>query len=335
MTDLAIEVQERLTPAQSEQVHRLVAECTGADSASPFSEQVLLNLRHHNDPSVRHVLAIADGQLAGYAQLDASHPIDGPSAEIAVAPAFRRKGYATSLLSALMIHIQPHALRLWSHGDSTSAASLAQAFGFREVRTLWQMRRSLVAPLPSVDSVDGISFRCFSPETDQDAWLAANALTFSDHPEQGRWTSVDLESRISQKWFDEKGFLLAVNAEDEIAGFCWTKVHGDSSSDMFSQSPIGELYVLGVTPDYRRRGLARALAVSGCDIFRTADSPPPCCLSMRATKQHCRYTKNWASRVGIGSPCSRTLTPPPDYCESPTSTGSASTRRWVNVDTKP
>jgi mycothiol synthase len=86
-----------------------------------------------------------------------------------------------------------------------------------------------------------------------------NARAFAHHPEQGRWTRADLQARIDEPWFEPEGFLLAVDIEDTVLGFHWTKVH-PAERDV---PAIGEIYVLGVDPDGSRRGLGMSLSVAG------------------------------------------------------------------------
>jgi len=104
-----------------------------------------------------------------------------------------------------------------------------------------------------------VRLRSFVPEQDDAAWLAANAAAFAHHPEQGALTQRDLDDRKAQPWFDPKGFFLAVRdageGEEKLVGFHWTKVH--------SADQLGEVYVLGVTPDAQGGGLGKALTVVG------------------------------------------------------------------------
>jgi mycothiol synthase len=152
-------------------------------------------------------------------------------------------------------------LRLWAHGDHPAATALAGTLGFARGRVLFQLRRSLLTPIPAPALPDGVALRAFRPGADDAAWLAVNARAFADHPEQGRWTEPDLRVRMAEPWFDPAGFLLAVRERDrELVGFHWTKVHHDPE--------IGEVYVLGVDPSAHGLGLGTALTLAGLHHLR-------------------------------------------------------------------
>jgi mycothiol synthase len=116
-----------------------------------------------------------------------------------------------------------------------------------------------VAELPDAGLPDGVTLRAFVPGRDEAAWLAANKAAFAHHPEQGAMTLADLEARMGEDWFDPAGFLLAENSEGELLGFHWTKVHPAHGG----HPPIGEVYVVGVTPAAQGLGLGKALTIAG------------------------------------------------------------------------
>ena len=127
-----------------------------SDGTYPLSEHVALHLRH-GDPDARHLLVEdpATGALLGYAHLDRSEPAEGARAELAVSPRARRHGVGAQLIDALVAATDGHGpLELWAHGEDASARRLAGAHGFHRIRHLWQLRRSLHAPLapPALDT---------------------------------------------------------------------------------------------------------------------------------------------------------------------------------------
>jgi mycothiol synthase len=155
-------------------------------------------------------------------------------------------------------------VRLWAHGDHAGAGALAAQFGLERARSLWQMRRSLFAPLEAFVLPEGVRLRTFVPGQDEEAWLKVNAAAFAHHPEQGAWTMDDLLRREREPWFDPEGFFLAFRG-DKLAGFHWTKIHGSSEH---GHEPLGEVYVVGVDPSQQGTGLGKALTLAGLSHLR-------------------------------------------------------------------
>jgi mycothiol synthase len=240
-------VPDRLSSSDTAAVFALASSAADADGVYPLSEDVVLRVRASDGLSA---LSFEGDSLAGFANI-----ADG-SGELVVHPDFRRRGHGTALLTAL----GSGSLDIWAHGDNSAAHSFAERAGFSRDRVLFQMRRPLdSAALPDNRLPDGVTVREFRPGHDEEAWLAVNARAFAHHPEQGRWTMHDLTMREEESWFDPAGFLLAVDIEDTLLGFHWTKVHPAAGDD----PALGEIYVLGVDPGGHRRGLGRALSVAG------------------------------------------------------------------------
>ncbi len=263
---------DRLSPDDVADVIELARWAGDTDGAYPFSEHVMLHVRHGGDDPAVHLLArTSAGQLVGYAHIDTTDAVDGPAAELCVHPLHRRRGLGRELVLGAIEAAKPDdRLRLWAHGDHPSANALALSLGFRRARVLWQMRRSLYAPVPAPELPPDVTLRPFRPGADDEAWLRINARAFAEHPEQGRWTLADLRVRLAEPWFEAAGFLLA-DRGGELVGFHWTKVHGavrHGEADEHDHDPIGEVYVLGVDPGAAGQGLGRALTLAGLRHLR-------------------------------------------------------------------
>jgi mycothiol synthase len=256
-----VHVVGRLSASQVTEVLALADAAFTADGVYPLSEDVVLQVRHSS--SGRHLLTYDGDALAGYAFLIAGQEGDEgeaggghhDSGELVVDPRFRLRGHGRALLTAA----GDGPLRFWAHGDEPAARAFAGKAGFERVRVLFQMRRKLTEPLPDAPLPAGVTLRGFRPGHDEKAWLGVNSRAFIDHPEQGRWSLDDLRMREEEPWFDPAGFLLAVDIEDTLLGFHWTKVHPATGGE----AAIGEIYVLAVDPGGHRRGLGRALSVAG------------------------------------------------------------------------
>ena len=260
--------KDHLDPKLQSEVLELIANASDVDGIPPVAEHVLLHLRHGGDKSDSHFIAFHEDQVAGYAHLDLTDQVEGPSAELVIAPKFRNKGIASELLKALT---EIPRLRLWSHGDLPGAKILALANGFTRVRTVIQMRRSLTDSIPEIDPK--INIRSFLPGIDNQAWLELNNRSFTSHPEQSNWSERDLEIRTKESWFDPTGFLIA-EIDKKLAGFCWTKVHGGHTHKHSNEEaehdhdPIGEIYIMGVDPIQQGKGIGRAVTIAGLKFLR-------------------------------------------------------------------
>ncbi|HEX8004601.1 MAG TPA: mycothiol synthase [Mycobacteriales bacterium] len=262
---LTLEVRTRLEPAQVDEVRALVAAAADADGVHPLSEHVALHLGAGGDPDARNVLARVDDALVGYAHLDLTDVVAGASSELVVHPDHRRRGIGAALVGQVLGLSTDGRVRLWAHGNHPAAAELADRLGFRKARALFQMRRSLYASLPKPELPDGVTVRTFVLGQDEERWVDVNNAAFAEHPEQGNWTVEDLKAREKEPWFDPSGFFLA-EREGELLAFHWTKVHGADGHD---HAPIGEVYVVGVSPDAQRLGLGPAMTLVGLHHLRS------------------------------------------------------------------
>jgi len=259
-----------LSGADVADVQALVAAATEVDGTAPLSEHVLLHLRHGGDAEAAHLLVREEGELVGFAHLDLTDPVAGGAGELVVHPERRRAGLGSRIVQELLdrasrSEVAAGRLRLWAHGEHPGAVALATTLGFTQARVLWQMRRSLLAPLAEPHLPEGVRLRPFVVGADEREFLRVNNAAFDWHPEQGGWDLDQVKLREAEPWFDPNGFLLAVDADDRLLGFHWTKVHGDGGH---SHEPIGEVYVLGVDPSARGMHLGAALTLAGLRHLR-------------------------------------------------------------------
>jgi mycothiol synthase len=273
---------ERLDIKRQEAVFALARTATDSDGFNPLSEHVALHLRAGGDEADSHfTLTDNVGVLIGYAHLDQTDLIAGPSAELVIAPSARRSGGGRMLTNEL-VRVAGPRLRLWSHGDLPESEALASALGFVRIREVIQLRRSLELPLPKFQIPESIQINQFDEASDSKEWLSLNARAFAHHPEQRNWTAEDLALRLKEPWFDPAGFLLACRKDrkDSCVAFCWTKVHGETDVDhghshqmgdghKHGHDPIGEIYVIGVDPAEQGAGLGRLMTLAGMSYLKS------------------------------------------------------------------
>jgi mycothiol synthase len=280
-----VDVTSLLEPQVRDEVRTLLDDAERTDGFPGLSDQAQLHLEDGATSDVISLLArLGDpGELAGYATLspDSEAGGGGPGGEadagadggpgggagthsawtIETVVRPERRDDAADVLGALLDTALGEVgtrgggtVRAWLRADPVRGAEKMAARGLQPSRELLQLR----APLPSDAVRDAssppIPVRPFRPGRDEQAWLAVNARAFASHPEQGRWTLDDLVRREREPWFDPGGFLLH-EVGGRLAGFCWTKIH--------LNPVLGEIYVIGIDPDFQGRGLGRALTRAG------------------------------------------------------------------------
>lgn len=248
------------------EVSDLIARVAAADGHRPLGEHKWIDLVHGGRKGFAGFVAREGerGPLVGYAQLSHGHRTWG--VEMVVPPELRSPEHCVleDLLAAALTEIGRQGgghVHLWVPKPTPDWDGTAEGAGLARGRDLLQMRR----PLPLDDPTPRVAVRQFVPGEDEAAWLEVNNRAFAGHPEQGNWDLDTLLEREAESWFDPEGFLLH-ERDGRLAASCWTKVHG-------GDHPLGEIYVIGVDPDFQGLGLGRALVLSGLDHLAAAGIP--------------------------------------------------------------
>ena len=237
------------SPAAAE-VRRIAEACDAFDDVITLNEQACLQLKNRGLRDAR--LWLTDG---GFAFLH------NGILDLAVHPDNRAQGVGTALADAALA--SGDRVEAWSHGDHPAAARIAARFGVPKERELKIMRRPTDLPATDLALPDGIRIRSFQPD-DTAELLDINATAFRHHPEQGHMSLEDFTERTQESWFDPEGLLVAVDADDHLLGFHWTKVHSDENP------PYGEVYVVAVSPRAAGRGLGKLLTQVGLTHLATS-----------------------------------------------------------------
>jgi mycothiol synthase len=241
------------------EVTRLIEFASRADGHPALGEHKWLDLVHGGRRGFAGFVAREGraGRLVGYAQLSR-----GPQSwgiEVVVHPDRRdpTECVAHDLIRAALDEVARRGgghVHLWVPKPSPEADDIAASCGLQRGRDLVQMRRML--PVPGHGPLPPT--RPFEPGVDEAAWLAMNNRAFAGHPEQGDWDLDTLLAREAEPWFDPEGFLLH-ERDGRLAGACWTKIHAECDP------PLGEIYVIGVDPDFQGQGLGKGLVLAGLD----------------------------------------------------------------------
>ncbi len=158
-------------------------------------------------------------------------------------------------------------LQLWTRPDERLTATAVAAMGFERVRSLHQLRMVLPSTIGSVPT------RAFDPDRDLANLVEVNNRSFADHPDQGNQTEATFADLMNEPWFDPNGLRVLDDpgGNGAMAGFCWTKVHPAGNyypatgGDDATGNPLGEIYIIGLHPDFHGRGLGVPLVAAGLE----------------------------------------------------------------------
>ena len=259
-----LETMHEATPGTVEDVRHLIATVSQKMQAPP-ADGPLTDLRS-GGTSRAAVAARDDRRMVGWAQLVAGN--EARAVELVVDDAASPDDGGDALRSALLRAALDlvaadggGTVHWWSQGAKDRDTRVAAAAGMVPGRRLLQLRRPLPTDLP----VD-VDTRSFRQGEDEAAWLVVNNRAFADHPEQGGWTIETLLRREAESWFDAAGFRLH-ERDGRLAAFCWTKLHEQAevghAGGPGPPARIGEIYVIGVDPDFQGLGLGRQLTLAG------------------------------------------------------------------------
>lgn len=257
----SLEVKRHMNASSMQDVSALIEDAWRADGTRPLNDHLWLDLRDGGRAGFAGIIAREEGRphIVGYCQVSRGneswaldlivHPHDRYDS-LEIAPELM-----TTALDVVASEGGGH-VHWWVFEPSRAHRQIAEAVGLVPGRRLLQMRRPLPLEEPLIHEIDGFTTEPFRVGIDEQQWLTMNNAAFAHHPEQGGWTLDTLVSRMKQDWFDASGFLIH-RINDEMACFCWTKIHRDTPIH------LGEIYVIAVNPSMNGRGLGRKIAIAG------------------------------------------------------------------------
>lgn len=160
----------------------------------------------------------------------------------------------------------PGWLMLYAEERNGSALRLAERAGMPLVRWFTKMIRDLGDPIPDLPLPEGLVLRAPTAEDSGRIHAAKNAA-FRDHWASQPSTDEAWSSMVAQPTFRWELGVVALDG-DEVAGFVLTDVYPD---DFESQGYRGGYFpLIGVTREWRRKGVAPALLAAALRAHRDA-----------------------------------------------------------------
>lgn len=186
-------------------------------------------------------------------------------ARLALAVDERTPAHAAALVNGtveLIAAAGGHRVRLFIPSRATWMQEAARAAGFEPVRTVAHMLMPASVPTPSAALPEDLRVRSIRDGEDQRVLDALN------HNWTGTWNFVEITYAMLQEDLevDREGMLLGVDSHDRIVATCHAVY--EPSEQNPDGNPRAWISNLTVDPDYRKRGVARAMLGAGIKRLR-------------------------------------------------------------------
>lgn len=185
-----------------------------------------------------------------------------------VHPDYRERGVGRALYRRFEQAVLPRHPAVLVFTPKQGAGGL-QAFlerrGYEAERYYWDLRLppDRVVPLPGFPP--GVRVRTFVPGQDEPLLMHIRNTTFAEHYGLVPRTLDEIIYQTQQPHFRPDGVFFAIE-DDECVGYCYANFNPTEIAQR--GEAFGHIHNVGVLPGHRRRGLGRALLLTGVHYLR-------------------------------------------------------------------
>ena len=250
-----------------------------------LSKQSLLeDIGHPSFHPQKNLFVAEQGiKLIGYFSVLQEPEISRALLDGAIHPSFRRKGIATELFGAAVQHAGRAGLsvaQICIMESNEAAIKLASGLNMKYVRDFIGFQLDLVGNrIPGLTTGEYSIRHLQSGDEAQltDLQNLAFAGTWGFNPN----TTVEIVYRVHLSSCTPKEVLMAYRGDQPVA-YCWTRILVNERST--PKIRAGEIHMIGVNPDFRKKGLGRIVLLSGLQhlknkgltkVVLTADAEDP------------------------------------------------------------
>lgn len=210
------------------------------------------------DPERHCFIAELGGAMAGYALVAYERPIARAVALGGALPNMRGKGVGRALVRQAVEHsaaLGVDALHVEAGERNDALQRLLASEGFEIVKQYWQMRWQGDSA-PTVRLPSGFAVRSLLQGEDEAALTFLQNTAFGENWGFSPNTVEQISARVEQNIGGPESILF-ITDEGKPAAYNWTMFSADGAN------PSGVISMTGVHPNYRGRGLGRAVVAAG------------------------------------------------------------------------
>jgi mycothiol synthase len=252
-----------------------INECAALEKAM---EPITLEefLQWHNSPTSDDHETLAfltnedgrEGRIIGDVSFSIHSPDTHSSGWMHVHPDYRNNGVGSALYAEYMRQADEAGATQMSITPSREATLLIEFIekrGHKLERWFWEMQLPAEQEVEPAKMPAGFITHTFMHDQDEELLAHVRNATFAEHYGFVQRTVEDITYRTKQPDFFADGIFIAFDG-DNVAGFCNTS--RDQREWERRGETVGHIQLLGVMPEYRGRGLGRALLLEGVNYLR-------------------------------------------------------------------
>ena len=237
----------------------------GGHDCSPQAISESLNRPRYSPEKDLFVAEIA-GRVAGFMNIIPELATRRVILDCLVHPDHRRKHLATELLGQAISRareLKAKVARVNVSQDNTVATKVLPRLGFRIARRFLELRLLLTeAPLPETSHHTHTLRHLQAGEEEQLTQLQNRC--FGSAWEYNPNTTEDMVYQLNFSYHSPEDVILTCE-KDRPIGYCWTEIDPEATET----EKKGRIYMFGVDPDYRSRGIGKKALLAGLSYLKS------------------------------------------------------------------
>ncbi len=211
------------------------------------------------DPE-RHCFIVEEdsGKAVGYSLVSFEPPISRAVASGGVLQEYRGKGIGRALMRRVVQHAEELgvcSLHIEAGVTHSDMQHLLSRHGMKVVRSLWKMRWQGEG-VPEVNLPPGFAVRSLIAGEDEETLTDLQNVAFEENWGFSPNTVEQIRMRVENNRGGPESIIF-ITEDGKPAAYNWTMFYEDD------ELPSGVVAMTGVRPDYRGRGIGRAVVTAG------------------------------------------------------------------------
>lgn len=211
----------------------------------------------------------AEGTLVGTGSYNHNRGSSHAWGWLHVHPEYRLRGIGNVLYKAMMDYAAengtPEPVMTPSKHSDLLIAFLERR-GYEVERYYWDLQLPTDTEITEEPKLpEGFSVRTFVPGQDEGVLMQVRNASFAEHYGSVPRTLDEIKAIVAEPDFRPEGLFFAFDGE-KVAGFCFTAIHPEECKRRGIE--LGHINLLGTMPEYKGKGLGRALLLIGVEYLR-------------------------------------------------------------------